>query len=109
MIDLIFYQGTEIVFIRVQEKNIMFASGSSGNKFGTIDGLKFNYNGVVKEFPDLKDSPVWKEEAIKRFKEKIRAMNDEEEIANYIIQDLKKYAYVPKWKQKQGFRREVIK
>jgi len=108
MIDLIFYYAQEIVFIRIQGNHISFSSGSNGNLSSTIEGLKLNKAGVIKEHPDLKDREDWKEEAIKRFKELVKSFSNEEAVAEYVIQDLKKYGYTPKWKQKQGFRRVKI-
>ena len=109
MIELIFYFGTDIIYVRINGNDIRFANSEYVNFEAPIEGLKLNYDGVVKEYPDLKDTPMWKLEAIARFKMKIADMKDEEEIAKYIISDLKKYGYIPKWKQKKGFRREVIK
>ena len=36
-------------------------------------------------------------------------MKNEDEVVEYIVSDLKKYGYVPKYKQKSGFRAEVLK
>lgn len=109
MIDLIFYHGTEIIFVRVDGGNITFHSSNFGARGATIDGLNFSYPGTLKEFPDLKDNPDWRHIAIQRFKEKIKAMDSEDKIADYIIQDLKLHNYIPKFKQKHGFRREIIR
>jgi len=105
MIEVIFYFGTEIVMVRVRANRVTFCSSSNGNYEADITGIKLSHAGVIKEFPDLKDNALWKEEAIKRFKLKIEELNTEEAIAEYIIIDLQKFGYVPKWKQKQGFRR----
>ena len=108
MIQVLFNYVTEIILVTIRGTDIRFAT-SDGIKEAPIDGLKLSHEGVVKEFPDLKDKENWKEEAIKRFKEKIATMKSEDEICNYIIEDLRSYGYVPKYKQKQGFRRELIK
>lgn len=108
MIGLIFYYGQEIIYIRVDGHNVNFSNSTFGAVETSIDGLKLNKSGVLKEHPDLKDRDDWKEEAIKRFKDLINVMKTEESIAEYLIQDLKKYGYVPKWKQKAGFRRIKI-
>lgn len=108
MIDIIFEFYGEIIFVRVDGHNIMFGSSNSGNKFGTIENLKLDYNGVTKQFPDLKENSEWKSEAIKRFKLHIASLTDEESIYKYIVSDLVKYGYKPKWKQRAGFRREKI-
>lgn len=109
MIDLIFEFHGEYIFIRIDGRNIMFANSGYGMKFGTIDNLKLDYKGVVKEFPDLKDVKEWRTEAIKRFKEHISTLSNEESISSYMITDLKKHGYKPLWKQRAGFRKERIK
>ena len=48
----------------------------------------------------------WKEEAIRRFKEKIALFKTEKEKANYIIEDLKDYGYVLRLVKRRGFRPE---
>ena len=105
MIGLIFYFGTDIIYIRIEGHRVTFTNSSFGAVQSTIDGLKLSKAGVIKEYPELKDRDDWKEEAIKRFKEVINAMRTEESIAEYIVLDLKKYGYTPKWKQVAGFRR----
>jgi hypothetical protein len=108
MIGLIFYYAQEIIYIRIDGHNVHFSNSTFGAVETSIDGLKLNKSGVLKEYPDLKDNDNWKEIAIERFKEVINAMKTEDAIAEYIIEDLKKYGYVPKWKQKAGFRRTKI-
>ena len=108
MIEVILYFGTEIIMVRVRGNHVTFCNSGYGNVEATIEGLQLNKAGVIKEFPDLKDEPNWNIEAMSRFKEKIKAMKSEEEVVDYLIEDLRKYGYVPKFKQKQGFRREVI-
>ena len=109
MIDLIFYFGSEVVFVRVQGTSVYMASGSNGNQMATIDGLQLSKSGVIKEYPDLNTHPNWKQEAIDRFKAKLRQLSSEQAIANYVIEDLKKHGYIPKYKQVAGFRREILK
>jgi len=109
MIDLILYYGTEIIFIRIDGGNITFHNSNFGVRGSTIEGLNLSYPGVLKEFPDLEDNPDWRHIAIKRFKDKINKMDNEDKIAEYLVKDLKMHGYVPKFKQKHGFRRELIK
>ena len=108
MIDLIFYLGTQIVFVRVRGATIMFASSLQGKVWSPIDGLKLSYEGVLKEFPELKDNGDWKAIAIQKFKDKISGLKDEDEVADYVITDLKKHGYIAKYKQKMGFRRVAL-
>jgi len=109
LIGLIFQLGPEIVEVRVDGTNIQFRNNDSNGMFTTIEGLKLNKVGVIREFPDLKDNENWQNIARERFKEKIKSMNTEMERANYIIEDLKKFGYEPKYRQRQGFRPEKIK
>jgi hypothetical protein len=109
MIELIFYYGTDVILVRITDKNIEFGNSVYGNKLATIDGLHLDKSGTIEEFPDLKERTDWKIEAIKRFKEHIKKLNNEEEISDYIINELKKKGYIPRYKQLKGFRPTKIK
>lgn len=110
MIDLILYRGTEIVIVRVSGNAVTFGNSDFGGAaMSDISGLKLDKEGTIKEFPDLKDNQNWRSEAIKRFKEKIREMKNEDEIADYVIKELRDKGYIPKVKQKAGFRPVKIK
>jgi hypothetical protein len=98
----------EHIFVRVDGKSVNFASASSGNKMSTIEGLKLDRRGVVKEFPDLENDENWRHKAIERFKDKIKTFSTEEEVLDYVMNDLKKYGYVPLFRQRAGFRREKL-
>ena len=102
-IRVIFQFGSETIEVRIQETNVYFRT-TQLVQFATIDGLKLDKSGVIKEFPDLKDKDDWKEQAIKRFKEKIKNMSSETERAKYVIEDLSKFGYKPLYIQKAGHR-----
>ena len=106
-LGIIFQLASEVFEVRIDKGNVLFRTTSTNGAFGTIDNLQLNYVGVIKEFPDLKDSKEWRQEAIKRFKEKIKTMN-EIEASKYIIEDLIKFGYKPLYKQRDGFRVEAI-
>jgi len=108
MIDILCYLGTEIIFVRINGNDIKFANSVHGNIWASIDGLKLSYIGVCREFPDLELRVDWKQEAIHRFKEKIKLMKDEEEVYQYLIKELNKMGYIPIKKMKAGFRPEAI-
>ena len=108
MIDLLFYYGTEIVFIRIKGCAITFSTSLQPNYFGTIDNLKLDRAGTIKQFPDLEFRPEWKQIAIQRLKDHLESLSNEEEVCNYVIEELRKKGYIPKYKQKAGFRRETI-
>lgn len=103
MIDVIFLFGGEHIFVRVQDCNIFFRTQQS-MVYATIDGLKLDKQGVIKEHPDLADKENWKEEAIKRFKDKMKELKTEKERAMWIIKDLGGHNYIPKYLQMQGSR-----
>jgi hypothetical protein len=104
MIGIIFRFGTEIIEVRIDGVNCLFRTGTQGNLFVPINNLRLDKTGVIKEFPDLKDRDDWRSEAINRFKEKLKSLNTEDERVNYVVNDLKKFGYVPMYKQKAGHR-----
>jgi len=104
---IVFKLGSEVIEVRVQDSSVYFRT--PGSQFADIGGLSLNKVGVVKEFPDLKDNKEWKQEAIKRFKEKIKNMKTETEIVKYVIDDLKKFGYVPMYSQRNGHRPTKLK
>ena len=109
MIDIILFYGTEIVLVRIQGSNINFSTSSSQGKYSDISGLRIDKRAAIKKWPDLEDKEDWKDEAVKRFKEHIKSMPNEEEIYSYVINELRSVGYIPKYRLKQGFRRETIR
>ena len=65
-IQIVFQRGSERTAIRIIGKNVLFVDLQT-NMISPIEGLKFNKQGVIKEHPDLKDDPDWKQKAIQRF------------------------------------------
>jgi hypothetical protein len=109
MIEIMFSFGSEIVLVKIDGHSVTFGNTVYGAVMSTIEGLKLSKAGVFKEFPDLVDDNEWRVKAIERFKNKLQLLATEKEISDYIIEDLKKYGYKPMYKQKQGYRKEVIK
>jgi len=103
MIGIIFQFAAETMEVRVDRESVYFRTPQSPG-FTTINGLKLDKAGVLKEFPELKDNPKWQSIARERFKEKIKECENEMERVDYIISDLKKYGYKPLYLQRQGFR-----
>ena len=66
--------------------------------------MKLDYRGVCEEFPDLELVDNWREQACERFKDKIKNMKTEDEISNYIIDELQKQGYRAIKKRRKGFR-----
>lgn len=108
MIGILFTFGNDIVEVRIDGYNVYFRNSAFGGQFATIEGINLDYTGVIREFPDLKDNQLWRQEAIQRFKEKIKAMKNETEISNYIMEDLKLHGYQPMFRQRRGFRPEKL-
>lgn len=107
MRDLQFYQGTEIVTIRIVGTDVYFRNGDFQG-FAPISLLRFDLNGVLKEFPDLKDNPEWRKIAMERFIQHVKSLGSEQLVDEYVVKDLEKHGYVPKLRMIQGFRPERI-
>jgi len=112
MIQIMFQKGTELIAVNINGDIIQFGKiAGQFIQFAGIEGLKFDFEGIVKEFPDLKDKPFdeAKAEAIRRFKEKLRSMQTDDERAKYVIKDLKEYGYIAKKVNRTGFRPKNVK
>ena len=109
MISAMFSFGTETILVVVKGNEVTFGNTNFGAQMASITGLKLDRSGVEREFPDLKGNINWHEEAIKRFKDNIKNLNNESKIMDYVINDLRKYGYKPMYKQIQGHRKEIIK
>jgi len=108
MIGVVFQFMGEVVEVRITNSNCIFRTSQFGGQFAPIEGLRLDKKGVIREFPDLIDKENWREEAIKRFKDKMKSYSTEDEQANYVINDLKKYGYMPQYLQKSGYRPKRI-
>lgn len=108
MIGVVFSFGNEAVEVRIEDSNCYFRTMGTNGQFATIENIKLDKKGSLKEHPDLKDNPEWKEETIKRFKEKMKSFDTETQRMNYIIKDLMKHGYKPKYYQKSGGRQIKI-
>ena len=109
MIGVIFEFNSNNVEVRIDGTNCGFRTGEFGGALVPIDSLKIDRAGSIKEHPDLKDDPEWKEKTIERFKNKIKKLDTEKERMKYIINDLKKYGYVARYMQRPGYRVVKIK
>jgi len=107
MINLYFEKENQKIIITINNKLLLFTELKGSQAYTTaIDGLKLNEEGIIKEFPELKGLPYqeMRAEAIRRFKEKISTMKNEEEIKEYLRNDLREHGYILKVSQKAGFR-----
>lgn len=108
MITIMFNRANEVVIVRIDGHKIEFGSNIFGAKMGTIEGLRLDYTGTIREFPDLKDDIDWRVKAIERFKHHIQKLDSEGEITEYVIGELGKQGYKAVIKQRHGFRPEKI-
>ena len=107
-VQCVFQQGSSRIAIRIIGDNILFIDLQS-NMVSPIEGLKLEKQGVIKEYPDLKDDPDWKQKAIERFVSKVKSFDSETEKADWIIKEMKDMAYTPLYKQRNGHRPQKIK
>ena len=108
MIGIILSLGGDVAEVRINGNSLTFRSNGSPN-FSTIDGLKLDKTGTLKEFPDLKDKENWRQIAIERFKEYFKKLETEIEKTKYVINDLKKFGWKPIALQRAGHRLQRIK
>lgn len=108
MRDIIFYLGTEIVVVRINQKTVTFMAHSTYSNFVPIERLHLSQAGVEKEFPHLKGSPAWREEAIVLFKQHLNNLDGEDAVEKYVISDLSHHGYIAKSRMRQGHRPEAI-
>ena len=106
MIDAILQFANEVILIRVDGNTVLFANTMFGAKMADISGLKLDYAGVCREFPDLELAEDWKKQAAQRFKEKVKTFQTEKQKIDYVIEELIPHGYKPIKIQKKGFRAE---
>lgn len=108
MIKATFILGSDYYEVIVDGTNVMFSDASTG-QVTTIEGIKLNKAGVVKEFPDLENNPEWNKIAVERFKEHVKKLGSENQRINYVIEEFRKIGYTPLTKQRAGWRPRKIK
>jgi len=100
-----FKSDVDIIQIGIKGNNLTFFDVGSG-VVTTIEGLRFDKSGVIKEFPDLKDDEDWRLKSIKRLKEHMKKFETEMEKLNYVKDELVKFGNIPLYFQRNGFRVE---
>ena len=80
-----------------------------GRMLPLIESVKLDYDGVIKEFPELKDNPEWREETIRRFYKKCKEYDSDEKVCQFIYDDLKKWGYKLISINRRGFRPKKFK
>lgn len=109
MIGAVFQFVNEIVEVRINGSNCLFRTLNTFGGFVPIDALNLDKKGVILEHPDLEGAENWREEAVERFKNKLKNYESETQRMNYIIEDLRKYGYQPLHMQRAGHRPQKIK
>lgn len=104
MIGIIFQFGNEMVEVRINGGELYFRTSTYGSQFVPLESLKIDKEGALKDNPDLRDDVEWRIKAINRLKEKVKSMRTDKGRANYIVEDLKRYGYVPLYMQEEGHR-----
>lgn len=109
MIDLLFHFAGDHIFVRIEGTNVTFGNTAQGAFMAPLKGLRLNREGVMKEFPDLKDNLDWQRIAIERFNDKIKKLPNEKSRSDYIIEDLTLlHHYKLKYRKIAGMRTEVF-
>lgn len=109
--QLVFQLADEIVLIKILGNTIWFSNSSTNfQKFAPIEGLRLKKEGILKEFPDLEGLELveMRQKAIERFKDKIKTLDSEPRIKDYIVNEMIKMGYTLKSIQREGFRPEKI-
>ena len=104
---LTFQLGGEMVLVKIMGHNVLFSSSETNfQTYAPIEGLQLKRDGILKEHPDLERLPdiEMRQEAIKRFKEHIKKLDDENRIKDYVINELTRTGYELKAIQREGWR-----
>lgn len=103
MIQGTFSLGVDLIQVVVKGNELLFYDVGSGT-ITTIEGLKLDMSGVIKEFPDLKDDEEWRKKAINRLKEHMKKFDKEMDKLNYVKNELVKFGWIALYYQKAGWR-----
>ena len=112
--EITFRKGTEEVgIVRILNKSLYFGKIIQGIPYWLpLEKLNIGVEGIVKQFPDLEGKPYneIKQEGARRLKEHIKTMKTEEEIKDYVINEIEAWlgakAVVI---TKPGFRPQIIR
>jgi hypothetical protein len=107
MYNLLFKHISGVALVRIDGKDVRFSTMTNGTfSLQPIESIKLDIEGILKEFPDLKDkqSHEIRKKAIDRFKKYIEKMETEMEVVQYVIKDLSKHGYSLVNANRPGFR-----
>jgi len=109
---LVFEFGGEYVFVIINGHNLLFSTSQTNfQQYAPIEGLALKKAGILKQFPDLKDMEPgeMRAEAIRRFKEHVKTLENEYRIKDYVVDELTKQGYILKSTQIDGHRAQKVK
>ncbi len=108
MIGVIMHFANDVVEFRVIGNQLHIRNSAYGSSLVPLSpgNIGLNYDGVIKELPYLKGDDKWKEKACDKIKERFRELETDDEKINYIVDEMKKYGYIPRFTQKKGHRPE---
>ena len=94
--------GGEIIEVIIKGNELMFVD--SHGTMTTIEGIKLDRGGCIREHPDLKDNPDWKQITKERFKKHYKTFSTERQKLEYVKTELNKFGYEPMFYQRAGHR-----
>lgn len=90
--EITFRKGNEeVAIVKILNKSLYFGKITQGIPYWLpLEKLNLGVEGIIKQFPDLEGKPYneIKQEGVKRLKEHIKTMKTEEEIKNYVINEV---------------------
>jgi len=112
MRDLAFERGTEIASVRIINKKLFFSTLQGGVfALSPLEGIKLDIRGILIEHPDLKGKPEkeMRKIALERLEDKINSMKTEQEIQDYVKEELEKFGWKLTIIRRKGFRPKKVK
>jgi hypothetical protein len=91
-----------VTFVKIDGNNILFMDDRGTAT--TLEGLRFDKTGVLKEFPDLKDDEDWRKKSMDRLKEHIKTFESEKDKMEYVREELTKFGNKALYYVQNGFR-----
>jgi hypothetical protein len=88
MIKMYFKKHGDLIMVKIIGNNVFFSNEQLGFMADApIDMLQFDYDGIIKEHPDLADKSPGeaRQEALRRLKELISSMRNEDEVKEYVV------------------------
>lgn len=95
----------DVVEVVIKDTNLLFRTAGLG-LITSVEGLRIDKSGVLKEFPDLEDNNEWRKIALERLKEKVKTIDGEMNRLYYVKDELTKFGWKPLFYQPAGFRQK---